>query len=61
MSEQRVYRAKAERSPLGTISELEQGRYNAGRQPLPKAGATEERTLEAVGCIPWLDRSRSCA
>ena len=25
---------------------------NAGPQPLPKAGATEERTLEAVGCRP---------
>jgi len=24
--------------------------YNAGRQPLPEAGATLERTLEAVGC-----------
>jgi hypothetical protein len=28
-------------------------RDNAGRQPLPEAGA--ERTLEAVSCTPWLD------
>jgi hypothetical protein len=27
---------------------------NAGRQPLPEAGATQERTLEAVGWMPWL-------
>jgi hypothetical protein len=27
---------------------------NAGAQPLPKAGATQERTLEAVGCSPML-------
>ena len=27
---------------------------NAGAQPLPKAGATEERTLEAVGCSAHL-------
>src|SRR5262245_7303241 len=27
---------------------------NAGRQPLPEAGATQERTLEAVGWTPWL-------
>ena len=27
---------------------------NAGRQPLPEAGAMEERTLEAVGWTPWL-------
>jgi hypothetical protein len=26
---------------------------NAGRQLLPKAGATEERTLKAVSCTPW--------
>jgi hypothetical protein len=26
---------------------------NAGRQLLPEAGATEERTLEAVSCTPW--------
>src|SRR5262245_26963555 len=28
---------------------------NAGAQPLPRAGATEERTLEAVGCSALLD------
>ena len=27
---------------------------NAGAQPLPEAGATQERTLEAVGCSAWL-------
>jgi hypothetical protein len=27
---------------------------NARRQPLPEAGATQERTLEAVGWTPWL-------
>ena len=27
---------------------------NAGRQPLPEAGATQERTLEAVGCTHLL-------
>ena len=27
---------------------------NAGRQPLPKAGATQERRLLAVACTPWL-------
>jgi len=27
---------------------------NAGAQPLPRAGATEERTLEAVGCSALL-------
>ena len=26
---------------------------NARAQPLPKAGATQERTLEAVSCTPW--------
>jgi hypothetical protein len=26
---------------------------NAGHELLPEAGATEERTLEAVGCTPW--------
>ena len=26
---------------------------NAGAQPLPEAGATQERTLEAVGCSAW--------
>ena len=33
------------------------GRYgsmpNAGAQPRPKAGATQERTLEGVGCSTW--------
>src|SRR2546428_13232582 len=29
-------------------------RDNAGRQPLPEAGATQERTLEAVGWTPSL-------
>ena len=28
---------------------------NAGRQLLPEAGATQERTLEAVSCSPMLD------
>ena len=28
---------------------------NAGRQPPLEAGATQERTLEAVGWTPWLD------
>ena len=28
----------------------------AGAQPLPEAGATQERTLEAVGCSAWLGR-----
>jgi len=28
--------------------------HNAGRQLLPEAGATQERTLEAVSCTPWL-------
>ena len=27
---------------------------NASLQPLPEAGATQERTLEAVGCKAWL-------
>ena len=26
---------------------------NAGHQALPGAGATQERTLAAVGCTPW--------
>ena len=26
---------------------------NAGPEPLPEAGATQERTLEAVGSRPW--------
>jgi hypothetical protein len=26
---------------------------NAGRQLLPEAGATQERTLEGVGCSAW--------
>jgi hypothetical protein len=26
--------------------------YNAGRQLLPEAGATQEQTLEAVSCTP---------
>jgi hypothetical protein len=26
---------------------------NAGCQPLPEAGATQEQRLEAVGCTPW--------
>src|SRR5438128_700543 len=32
---------------------------NAGRQPLPKAGATQERTLKAVGWTPWLGGKRA--
>jgi len=32
-------------------------RPNAGRQPLPKAGATQERTLKAVGWTPLLGAS----
>jgi len=31
---------------------------NAGRQPLPEAGATQERTLEAVGWTPWFGWER---
>src|SRR5262249_4247802 len=27
---------------------------NVRPQPLPEAGATQERTLEAVACMPWL-------
>ena len=34
-------------------------RPNAGRQPLPEAGATQERTLEAVACKPLLGRLRN--
>src|SRR6266850_1575511 len=30
---------------------------NAGHQPRPEAGATQERTLEAVGSMPLLDGS----
>jgi hypothetical protein len=26
---------------------------NARYEPLPEAGATQERTLEAVGSMPW--------
>ena len=29
---------------------------NAGRQPLPEAGATQEQRLEAVGCTPGVRR-----
>src|SRR5438552_3167855 len=32
---------------------------NAGRQPLPEAGARYERTLEAVGWTPWLGAAPS--
>jgi hypothetical protein len=38
-------------------------RSNAGPQPLPKAGARHERTLEAVGCRPLLaspDYEKDC-
>ena len=33
-----------------------QSQANARFQPLPKAGATKERTLSAVGCKPLFGR-----
>jgi hypothetical protein len=30
---------------------------NAGHELLPEAGARYERTLEAVGSMPWLDQN----
>ena len=41
------------RSHLGVITSPSRnlvGAANAAPQPLPEAGATEERMLEAVGC-----------
>jgi hypothetical protein len=44
-------------SPTGTFTLQEtpslSWRKNAGAQPLPEAGATQERTLEAVRCSAW--------
>ena len=35
-------------------STLDSGSHIAGPEPLPEAGATQERTLEAVGSRPML-------